>query len=271
MARRRITSLRPTTAKLRNPRAAKVKPLTKPKTSPARPPAAPAGPPVPPALAPLIAALTAQARSTQPQGLGVDPNYDAMLASATRNRDTALQQNEAARAQLGQTYGFRVGEGGSVMDDPTNPFSRAAALATAYRQRTQGSTTSYAARGQLYAGSLQNAHNANQEWNLRSRDALIRDFMNARTRLSNADVLAQNAFADAASAAEADRVQRALAARDEVVPNADLLAALMPSAQDQASAANGGAPKITQNYKSPSGKRGTLKVYPNGRKVFIPY
>lgn len=160
------------------------------------------------AAAPTVAALA-------PQAMPVDPQYGADVNAAQLGLTTTLQQNQAARGQLGQNYGFGVDAGGNVIDDPTNPYSQAMALQHAYEQRGAGIGTSYAARGQLYAGSLQVAKTENERSRLAGRDALIRNFMQARTRLDQGDTAAQNAYANAVSAAHAAEIARALEQRPD--------------------------------------------------------
>ncbi len=106
------------------------------------PPAAPAG-----ALAPSV---------TPPP----DPAYDQTVAGLTRQRDTRLAALEAQRAQTFLTYGYKQDPvTGAISFDASNPYSQAAMYARQYDQARTGNTNSYAARGQLYAGSLQNAQN----------------------------------------------------------------------------------------------------------------
>lgn len=149
----------------------------------------------------------------------INPQFGADVNSAQRNLDTTLQIDQAQRSQLGSTYGFGVDAAGNTIDDHTNPFSRAAALQTAYDNAVRGTTNSYAARGQLYSGAIQNAQNLNATNNLKGRDALIREFMAARTALDNTDLQAKNAYQSAIEAAQAAAVQYALDHQpDAVVP-----------------------------------------------------
>lgn len=222
-----------------------------------------------PALTTASAAPAVTAPATaDAQGLPINPQYGADVNAAQRNLDTTLQTDQAQRAGLGAIYGLGVDATGNVIDDKSNPYSRAAALQTAYDQSVRGTNNSYAARGQLYSGAIQNAQNWNATQNGSRRDALIREFTSVRTGLDSRDLSARNAYQAAVDAAGAQNIQYGI----DHPPDAASVPAVAarPSAQDAASAANGGAPKITANYKAPSGARGILKVYPNGRKVFVP-
>lgn len=218
--------------------------------------------------APAAAAAAAPAAAAA-QALPINPQYGADVNAAQRNLDTTLQTDQAQRAGLGATYGLGVDATGNVIDDKSNPYSRAAALQTAYDQSVRGTNNSYAARGQLYSGAIQNAQNWNATQNGSRRDALIREFTSVRTGLDSRDLSARNAYQAAVDAAGAQNIQYGIDHPPDAA-SVPAVATARPSAQDAASAANGGAPKITANYKAPSGARGTLKVYPNGRKVFIP-
>lgn len=151
------------------------------------------------------------------QALPVDPAYDAAVNVANRNRDTRLMGLQFERGQLGAMYGFGVDAQGSVFDDPSNPYSRAAALQAAYDRHTKGNTTSFAARGQLYSGALQNEQNDAAHKYGANRDTLIRDFLRANNAITSGQAQAQTAWQGDIAGAEEARVSRALANRDAVV------------------------------------------------------
>lgn len=160
--------------------------------------------PKPPAAAPQTAA---------PMGLPVDPAYDAATGAASYNYQTAALGAQYQRGQLGQSYGIGIRPDGSVFDDVSNPYSRAAEQQKAYDRARRGTTTSLAAQGQLYAGSMQNAQNENANVANRNRDALIRDFMGAQQGITQAEQGAQGQYLNAAAQAESERIARALANR----------------------------------------------------------
>ncbi len=159
------------------------------------------------------ATATAAAQPPTPQAMPVDPGYDAATGAASYNLQTALQAAQYQRGQLGQTYGLGIRPDGSVFDDVSNPYSRAAEQQKAYDRARRGSTNSMAARGQLYAGSLQNAQNENANVAGRNRDALIRDFMGAQQAITQSEQGAQGQYLNAAAQAESERIARALANR----------------------------------------------------------
>lgn len=184
----------------------------------------------------------------------VNPQFGADVNAAQLNLSTTTQQNEAARGQLGSEYGLGVDKSGNVIDDHSNPYSRAAALQTAHDNAVRGTDTSYAAQGQLYAGSRINAQNYNETQSLKGRDALIRDFMARRTGLANSDTAANNAYLNAISSASAANTQYAL---DHPPP---------PAASATLQDTPGAVTKLP--YKTVPGKGGVWHVY-SDHKVFV--
>jgi hypothetical protein len=160
----------------------------------------------------------------------IDPSYGANVNAAQRNLTTTLQEDEAQRAQLGSTYGLGVDSAGNVVDDHSNPYSRAAALQTAYDNSVRGTNNAMAARGQLYSGALQNAQNYNAHQNLMGRDALVREFRNAQSALLKRDLSARNAYEDSISAAEAAKAIFALEHPGQAPP-ADVSPAALAAAK----------------------------------------
>jgi hypothetical protein len=200
----------------------------------------------------LLPQLAAQSAT---QATPVDPGYDAATGAASYNLQAALQAAQYQRGQLGQTYGLGIRPDGSVFDDVSNPYSRAAEQQKAYDRAKRGSTNSMAARGQLYAGSLQNAQNENANVAGRNRDALIRDFMGAQQAITQSEQGAQGQYLNAAAQAESERIARALANR--------------PAAETVAPTAAASAAFKSVPGKDSKGNTGTWHVYPDGRKVFV--
>lgn len=190
----------------------------------------------------------------------INPQFGADVNSAQLNLSTTEQQNEAARSQLGSQYGFGVDASGNVIDDHSNPYSRAAALQTAHDIAVRGTNTSYAARGQLYAGSRINAQNYNETQALKGRDQLIREFMAQRSGLANSDAAARNAYLSAIGQASAANAQFALDHPPDVASTATL---------QGTPGATSAAPFKTVPGKDSKGNAGVWHVYPDGRKVFV--
>jgi hypothetical protein len=114
--------------------------------------------------------------------LPVDPAYDQTLAGLGLKRDTTIQALDQQRLGGLSDYGYSAtfdpsGNATSVAFDPNNPYSQAALLRKRYQQAQTGNTNSYAARGQLYAGSLQNAQNATTDSNNQAENGLQRSVM----------------------------------------------------------------------------------------------
>lgn len=160
---------------------------------------------------------TPPASPAQAAGSGhtIDPFYDAAVGAANRNLSAGLAGLQHQRGQLGQTYGLGINAQGVVFDDVTNPYSRAATLQKAHDQAVRGTQTGMASRGQLYAGSMQNAQNQNAVQRVASRDAMIREFMAAQASIKQQELAAGNAHADAMGAAGSERIMRSLAARPD--------------------------------------------------------
>lgn len=150
-----------------------------------------------------------------PQAQPIDPIFDAQMGSANRSFSQTIAGLGYQRGQLGSIYGLGINAQGVVVDDPSNPFSRAAAYQQLYDRSVKGTRNSMAARGQLYAGSLQNAQNENARMNTQRRDALIREFMAAQQSIAQRELAAQGAYQDAEGSARAEAIQRAIQNRPD--------------------------------------------------------
>lgn len=217
----------------------------------------------------------AQAQAQRPQpvwGQPIDPSYDAAIGSAQRDFSQAMQGAQYEQGQLGQVFGLGITPQGSVYDDPSNPFSRAAVMQLAYQRSKTGTTNSYAASGQLYAGSLQNAQNENTLRHERGRDALIREFHAAQRAIQQRQLDAQNQLQDRTAQAQADSVQRAIQQR---IDEQAALGAAAPGAPASAAGPKPGfqfvmktGPRAGMSYKLVPGKgpnKGKLvRLYEDG-------
>jgi hypothetical protein len=146
-----------------------------------------------PTSSPAVSSQPASGAPAPPQGFTVAP--------ANLPPDAAYQQTIGGLGQaltntlagLTQQRGAYLSGAGFTEDptthaiafDPNNPYSQAALLRQNYQQAGRGNTTSYAASGQLYAGSLQNAQNASTDQYNRGdnaiRDAVINFLANNTT------------------------------------------------------------------------------------------
>lgn len=100
------------------------------------------------------------------QPLPFDATYDSQVGLNTRNYNDTITGLDAQGQQTLRDFG---------LDDPSDPFSRAKALERAYHQRETGTTNSMAARGQLYSGANQSAHDSNTYGFLAGTDALRKE------------------------------------------------------------------------------------------------
>lgn len=168
-----------------------------------------------PATAPGSATAPPASAGTSP-GAGPpppDPQYDAAVAIAQRNRDARLAALSGQRAQTLNEYGFTpqtdaAGNVTAIAFDPTNHFSRAALMKKAWNQKRAGATNSYAARGQLYAGSLQNAQDDANRGELQSDDALKRALLAFIAANTSAGTTARTDYENSVAQAEGDRLAR---------------------------------------------------------------
>ena len=116
------------------------------------------GQPAAPSWTPAASSTsTSPAAATGQAPLPPDPSFDATNAALESKRDQLLSGLSSQRTSTLLDYGYNEGDGGTLTVDPSNPYSRAAQLKRRYDQSRRGATNSYAARGQLYSGALQNA------------------------------------------------------------------------------------------------------------------
>lgn len=149
----------------------------------------PTGQPVPPSI-PFAPAWNAR--------------YETDIGAANRrfaDTSTALAAREqGVRAQ----YGF----------DPqyaNDPYTRASMLRTSWLQNRRAASTSMAARGQLYSGSLTNALGYADEDYARGSDEAQRDYASQLGEITQDRTDAARGLADATAEAEARRIEAALA------------------------------------------------------------
>jgi hypothetical protein len=213
--------------------------------------------------------VSTPAGPTGPSTPPPDPVYLATVAGNQSSHDITAADLARDRKNAFLNYGYTQDAAGNLTFDPTNPFSQAALLKRSYDQAQTGNTNSYAARGQLYSGALQNAQNESGFQYQAGSDRLTKaltDFLARNTSAAGQnDTSLELANGQAAGASLQAAPDNPLYQPDGSAPAAPTL-----SAQDAANLANGGTPTIQTNYRAPSGKIGTLKTYPNGRKVFIP-
>jgi hypothetical protein len=96
-----------------------------------------------------------------------DPAYESGTAAAQAQYGNTLAGIQYQEGRARQQYGF---------DDPSNPFNLAAMLQRNYQQGQRGTSTSMAARGQLYSGALQRNLDEGTFGYNRSYDALRRQY-----------------------------------------------------------------------------------------------
>lgn len=114
--------------------------------------------------------------------LPFDQGYENTVNAINTGLGNTLADLTYSEQRLKQEYGF---------DDPSNPYNAARMLRRAFEQRQTGTQNSYAARGQLYAGSLVNARNENQFGYNRDYDTLRRQYDDALRAITSGRTRAQ--------------------------------------------------------------------------------
>lgn len=140
---------------------------------------------------PIVAAGNANAGGdATPATNGWDTQYTLASGGANKVYGDTMANLGASRALLGQEYGLPYVDPatGQVVNPADAPHSRAAMLKKSYLNSVRGSTNSMAARGQLYAGSLANAQQANRFGYDSGYDSLSKDFQGNLNRLGKEEV-----------------------------------------------------------------------------------
>lgn len=127
-------------------------------------------------------------------------------AGALKRRSDTLTSLDAAHFRSQQDFGLE----GTWADYATNPYSQAALLQRSYDTSQRGSKNSYAAQGQLYAGSLTNARNANTHQYQLGRNDLQSRAAEEAARYQSERTGAQDAYNEALSEAAWGRIQAGL-------------------------------------------------------------
>jgi hypothetical protein len=188
-----------------------------------------------------------------------DPNFDATIASSQAGHDINAADLARQRQQALLDYGYTQDAAGNLTFDQNNAFSRSAIMKRQYDQAQAGNTNSYAARGQLYSGALQNAQNESgfqyQAATDSQRKALLAFLANNTSAGFQNDLALTTAQAQAAAA-------RLQAAPDNPLyqPDASVPAAAAPAAT---------AAFKTIPWKDSAGNPGVLHIWPDGRRVFV--
>lgn len=108
-----------------------------------------------------VAAPVNAAVAEQQAGPPVDPMLEAQKAAAARNIELGNAFDTYRTGQIDTSFGDLDAASNPYADLSANPYSQAAQLQRSFQNSQRGSLNGYAAQGQLYAGSLQNAQEAN--------------------------------------------------------------------------------------------------------------
>lgn len=215
----------------------------------------------PPASAPVaVPPPTSQPATPLPP----DAGYEATIAGLASQRDSKIAGLGQQRQQGLLQYGYTEAPGGALGFDPTNPFSQAAVLKRNYDQARTGNTTNYAARGQLYAGSLQTAQDETNRGESQASDTLQKQLGAFLARNTQARFTAGSDYDLGVGQALGDAINRA--------PSNPAYTPVTDATQAATAAAPGAT--AAKAYRSVAGKDsknrpGVWHYYPDGRKVFV--
>jgi hypothetical protein len=218
-----------------------------------------------------VAAPTAPSLSnpspTAPSVLPPDANYDATVAGANKQHDITAADIKRAHDQALLQYGYiqTSGDPTHIQFDPSNPFSQAAMLKRNYDQAQTGNTNSYAARGQLYSGALQNAQNESGFQYQKGSDTISKALIDFLANNQSAGATNDTNLQTTLGQAFGSRVQNA-GANPLYEPSAAAAPAQAAPLQD-----TNAAPAAFQTipWKDSAGRPGVLHIYPDGRRVFV--
>jgi hypothetical protein len=169
----------------------------------------PPAPPAPSGGSPAGAPGAPQGFTVATSTLPPDPTYDVQIGALGKTRDDTIAGLVQQRGAGLQSYGYTEDPTShAIAFDPNNPYSQAALLRKHYQQAKTGNTTSYAASGQLYAGSLQNAQNASTDQFNAGDDAIKKAVENFLANNTTAQTSAGDTYDYNAGLAMGDRVGR---------------------------------------------------------------
>jgi len=140
------------------------------------------------------------------------PGTNALPFNATSQANIAAANNNFNIQDLGPGgFQSQLQQLDFDYNSPLNPFNRAAMMQRSYQQGVSRNTNSYAARGQLYAGSLQNAQNAANFGYQQSSASAQQAYQNARNRILQSRALAQQGVTNTTAINNASAIDAALA------------------------------------------------------------
>lgn len=134
-----------------------------------------------------------------------DSQYELSAAGARQKYANTVNNLGLKKTATEQDFGL----GNGYNDYQSNPYSRAALLEQTYQKANRGTGNSYAASGQLYAGSLSTALDANRQAEAQSHDSLEKEYRNALQSIRDEEVAAKNAEIGELGEAGWNRLERA--------------------------------------------------------------
>lgn len=131
---------------------------------------------------------------------------DTSIAGLQQNYGDSMANSAYQEQQAKQAYGLEPG-----YNDPlTNPYSKAALLEQSYNNAQRSNTNNYAARGQLYSGSLTNAQNTASGGYLQNRAGLQQQQQDTLYGINQQRLAAQRALEQGSAQASAGALSDAL-------------------------------------------------------------
>ena len=215
-----------------------------------------------PAATPQVADV-----AVSPSVVPPDASYEASVAGLTQQRDQTLTALQQQRQQALLQYGYTQDATGSLAFDATNPFSQAALLKRNYDQAQSGNVNSYAARGQLYSGALQNAQNETGFQNQRQNDTLQKGLLAFLAKNTGDAASAGTNYDLGVGQAQGQALQNA---QNNSLYQAQLNALQAPAGVSTAAQGAVGDPVVqTIPWKSSKGVPGVLHIHASGARIFV--
>jgi hypothetical protein len=145
--------------------------------------------------------------------------YESTVEGLGRDRDLKLALLRGRETRTRQQYGLDYKPTLASPTDPANPFSLAAALQRNFGRQQARTQSTYASRGQLYAGSLSRAKRADRFGWEASKSALRGRYDTALAGIVGERLGAENIYTTGERTAREDRLEAALNAPIEEVPD----------------------------------------------------
>lgn len=208
-----------------------------------------------------------------------DLGYDKQIGAIDQNTQNTVSGLTGERDRGLLDYGYNVqydAEGNPINStlsfDPTNVFSRAAQLRKRWMESRSGTRNGMAAAGQMNSGAYGRAQRQNNYGESQQTDAemkgLIEFLARNGTQISGAKIAGETAKGEAMGA-RVDRIPTNPLYNP--TPGGPSGPGIGAGTTQPGSINYNARPYQTKVTTDSKGRKGELRIYPNGRKVFVPY